>query len=227
MNRIALLVCVLLALFASVCHADGVNGVLSEDRVITLPQDQGKWYVSIVGSAVDNNYQQVVGWFNSDAKMTKLRNTVHFNAVTTDTAIYRERYATTTGQFKITALPCVRLQRPDGVVVYQACGNDIPMTSQGLYGALANSIQVAEGRPILPWRQRMENAVFPCPKPQPQPEPNPDPEPQPIEPQPPLDPPDAPVVDTDLPAAWLIVLALALGSALGAAYQWKKTRRGK
>ena len=221
MNRLILLVC-MLAVFASacLCVADGVNGVLVEERVINLPQDQGQWYLSVVGNATDANYQRVLGWFNSDAKLKTLRNTVHFNPVTTNTAIYRERYATNTGEFRITALPCVRLQQPDGVVIYQACGKDIPMTSQGLYGALADDIQAEGIFPILPWRREMEKRCpGPSPNPQPGPEPQPDPEPQPIDPQPPIDS----VVDVDLPPAWLMVLAAAAGIVGGVAWQWKKT----
>lgn len=219
MNRLILLTCVLLALVASVypCVAGSVNGVLSEERVINLPQDQGKWYISVVGDASDVNYQRTLGWFNSDAKMKRLRDSVHFNPVTTNTAIYRERYAANTGEFKITVLPCVRMQKSDGIVVYQACGKDIPMTSQGLYGALANGVRAAEGIPSMrPWR--------PCPKPDPQPDPSPqpDPEPQPIDPQPPIEP-DAPSVNLDLPPVWLIVLMLVVGVGAGATYQWKKT----
>lgn len=179
----------------------------------------------MVGTATDTNYQRVLGWFNNDTKMKKLRDTVHFCPVTTDTAIYRERYATTTGSYKITALPCVRLQRADGTVVYQACGKYIPMTSQGLYGALANGVQASEGiRPILPWRREMDRRCpGPCPTPGPQPGPSPDPEPQPIDPQPPIEPPDAPEVESDLPPVWLIVLMLVVGVGAGVAYQWKKT----
>jgi len=223
MNRLILLTCVLLALFASICPcvADGVNGVLAEERVITLPQDQGKWYISVFGDANDANYQRVLGWFNSDTKMMKLRDTVQFGPVTTDTALYSERYATTTGEFKITALPCVRLQKPDGVVVYQACGKNIPMTPQGLYGALANGVQVTEGIfPILPWRREMERRCpEPGPNPGPGPGPQPDPEPQPLDPQLPV----VPEIETDLPPAWLIGLMLIVGAGAGVVYQWKKT----
>jgi hypothetical protein len=224
MNRLILLVCVLLASFASIypCVADGVNGVICEERVINLPQDQGGWYISVVGAIGDANYQRVLGWFNTDAKMKKLRDTVHFCPVATDTAIYRERYAMTTGLYKITALPCVRLQRSDGSVVYQACGKNIPMTSQGLYGALANGVQMSEGIfPILPWRREMERRC-PCPQPNPNPNPNPDPDPEP-QPIGPPDAPDVPEVESDLPPVWLIVLMLVAGVGAGVAYQWKKT----
>ena len=223
MNRLLLLVCVMLASFVSICPcaADGVNGVLCEERVINLPQDMGKWYISVVGDANDTNYQRVLSWFNNDTKMKTLRDTVHFCPVTVDTAIYRERYATTIGQYKITSLPCVRLQKPGGLVVYQACGKSIPMTSQGLYGALANDIQVAEGiRPILPWRRDMERRCPVQPSPQPDPDSQPDPEPQPLEPT-----PDAPNigVEADLPPIWLAGLMLVIGVGAGGVYQWKKT----
>ena len=57
MNKLLLCVLCLLAVFAAVtpCLADTVNGVLAEERVINLPQDQSKWFVSVVGNATDRS----------------------------------------------------------------------------------------------------------------------------------------------------------------------------
>jgi len=182
MNKLLLSVLCLLAVFAAAvpCLADTVNGVLAEERVINLPQDQSKWYVSVVGKATDPRYNEIVGWFDTNASLKKLKNQVHFCPVTSDTAIYQARYAS-----NVKALPTVRMQKADGAVVYEAAGKNIPMTAAGLNGAMAGAVNKAAGlRPVLPWRREMERRCpGPCPnpQPQPQPQPQPDPEPQPID----------------------------------------------
>jgi hypothetical protein len=180
MNKLLLSVLCLLAVFAVVvpCLGDTVNGVLAEDRVVNLPQDAGKWHVSVVGNATDPRYNEIVGWFDTNASLKKLKNQVHFCPVTTGTAIYQARYSS-----NVKALPTVRLQKPDGTVVYEAAGKNIPMTAAGLNGALAGAVSTASGlRPVLPWRREMERRCpGPCPNPQPNPQPQPDPEPQPID----------------------------------------------
>jgi len=198
-------------------RADTVNGVLAEERVVNLPNDQGKWYVSVVGNVNDATYLRVLGWFNTNASLKSLKNKVHFCQVTNDTAIYKERYA---GNVK--ALPTVRVQKSDGTVVYEVSGKSIPMTASGLYGAMANGADIAEGaRPVLPWRRGMEKRC-PGPCPQPQPQPQPDPEPQPI------DDGTAPSVEPSggMPVVELIGILLACviaGAAVGLVVQWKKT----
>jgi hypothetical protein len=180
MNKLLLSVLCLLAVFAAVvpCLGDTVNGVLAEERVVNLPQDQCKWYVSVVGNATDARYNEIVGWFDTNASLKKLKDQVHFCPVTSDTAIYQERYAP-----NVKGLPTVRMQKADGTVVYEAAGKNLPMTAAGLNGALAGAVNTAQGiRPILPWRREMERRCpGPCPNPQPQPQPQPDPEPQPID----------------------------------------------
>jgi hypothetical protein len=179
MNKLLLCVLCVLALFAAVapCFADTVNGVLAEDRVVNLPNDQGKWYISVVGNANNARYVEVLGWFDSNPSLARLKDQVHFCPVTSDTAIYTERYAP-----NIKGLPTVRMQKADGTVVYEAAGKDIPMTAGGLNGALAAAVNEARGlRPILPWRRDADNRLNNLERPKPQPQPQPDPEPQPID----------------------------------------------
>ena len=80
MNKLLLSVLCLLAVFAAAvpCLADTVNGVLAEERVVNLPQDQSKWYVSVVGNATDSRYNEIVGWFDTNASLKKLKNQVQF-----------------------------------------------------------------------------------------------------------------------------------------------------
>jgi len=213
MNKLLLSVLCLLALTAVPCFADTVNGVLAEERVINLPQDSAKWYVSVVGNANDAKYKTILGWFDSVPGLKRLKVRVHFCPVTSDTPIYQERYAPNTK-----ALPMVRMQNAEGVVVYQACGNDIPMTGQGLNGALANAVNSAQGvRPILPWRREMERRCpgpGPCPNPNPSPQPTPQPDPEPA----PIDDGGAPNVDPvepEGPTDWLLVPLCGVGFLTG------------
>jgi hypothetical protein len=219
MNKLLLCVLCLLAVFAAAgpCLADTVNGVLVEERVVNLPQDQGKWYVSVVGNATDARYREIVGWFDAHASLKKLKNQVHFCQVTSDTAIYQARYA---GNVK--GLPTIRMQKPDGTVVYEAAGKNIPLTAGGLNGAIAGAVNTASGlRPVLPWRREMERRCpGPCPNPNPQPnpQPQPDPEPQPIDDN---GPPNVdPEPQSELPLWGLALLCLGgvlvgLGSGYG------------
>ena len=216
MNKLLLCVLCLLATFAAVvpCFADTVNGVLAEERVVNLPQDQSKWYVSVVGNATDARYREIVGWFDTHSSLKKLKNQVHFCPVTSDTAIFQARYAS-----NVKGLPTVRMQKPDGTVVYEAAGKNIPLTAGGLNGAIAGAVNTASGlRPILPWRREMERRCpGPCPTPQPNPQPNPQPQPDP-EPQPIDDNNGPPNVDpepqADLPP-WGLVLVCLGGVLVG------------
>ena len=167
-----------------------VNGVLAQERIVKLPDDSGKWFISVVGERNDARYTKVLGWFASDANLKKLKDQVHFCPVDTEMTIYRTRYS-----YFVKELPTVRLQKPDGTVVYEATGDKIPMTAAGLHGAVANAVTKAEGlRPVLPWRADLRRR---CPlKPSPTPQPNPDPDPTPTpDPDPqPIDGPDGPPV---------------------------------
>ena len=131
MNKLLCVLCVLACLTAAVpCSADTVNGVLAEERVVSLPQDQAKWYVSVVGDANNARYNEILGWFDSNPSLTKLKNQVHFCPVATGTAIYKDRYSG-----NVTGLPAVRLQTPDGKVIYEAAGKlmlDLRVARDGL-----------------------------------------------------------------------------------------------
>ncbi len=214
MNKLLLCVLCVLALFATVtpCFADTVNGVLAEERVVNLPQDAGKWYVSVVGNTNDARYNEILGWFESNASLTKLKNQVHFCPVTADTALYQERYAS-----NVKGLPTVRMQRADGTVVYEAAGRNIPLTAPGLNGALAGSAQDAQGLlPLLPWRRNADKRLnnLEHAKPQPQPQPQPDPPPQPLDDN--ATPDDSVTPDgTDCALAWWLLTPLCTVSLLG------------
>ena len=180
--------------------ADDAYGVLhAEERVIDLPADQGKWHVSVVGNPRDAKYQTVEGWFDSHPSLKHFKAQTHFHPIATTSSMYRDRYAKNTPE-----VPCVRIQEADGTVVFQVCGQDIPMSPDALDQAIRTELFL---------RRRC------CPQPQPQPEP--DPEPQPLNH---VGPPDiAPKPKSGLPPWWLLVGLGLLGAGAGVVAKWKET----
>lgn len=224
MRRALLALFVLCMIFAAMspCLAatsGKVNGVLAQERVINPPNDQGKWYISVVGDRNDAQYQTILKWFKEDAALYKLRKQVHYIPVATEgktKPVYLERYKP-----NIEGLPTVRMQNNQGVVIYEAAGDELPFTPDGLYGAMANGVAMkAEGRcrPILPWRREMERRC-PCPQPDPAPEPDDDPEPEPIDDG---GPPDI-ATQSSLPPLWLMLATLVLSAGAGVAVEWRRT----
>jgi hypothetical protein len=214
--RLLLLMCVMSGVLCSLCSGGTINGVLSEERVVRLPNDAAKWYVSVVGAANDIRYQEVLGWFSNVEGLKTLKSQVQFCPVTSDTPIYKERYAP-----NVTALPTVRVQNDKGVVIYEAAGSGIPMTGEGLYAAIAVAVNGSEE--LLPWRRHHAH-----PQPGPTPDPKPDlPSPGPVDPEPqPIDDGGAPVIDMQPEqCVWLLVLlcasALIIGIGVG---QWEKLK---
>ncbi len=187
---------------------DAAYGVkYAEERVIDLPADQGKWHISVVGNPRNAKYQVVKGWFDSHPNLQHLKVQTHFHPIATTTTMYRNRYARNTPK-----LPCVRIQSADGTVMYQVCGQDIPMSADALDQAI---------RTELFRRRRCRPSPQPSPQPQPQPTPLPDPDPQPLDH---LGPPDVvPPPVPNMPPWWLIVGLGVLGSGAGVAAKWKET----
>lgn len=190
----------------------------AEERVINLPQDSAKWYVSVIGDGPE--YKSVLAAFDATDAMKKLKAQVHFLPVQSGTAVYRDRYAKDQGEFAITALPCVRMQTDKGVVVYQACGKQIPSDPSALYAEIASSVEQVSRRVLLPWR-RKHNA---------EPQPEPIPEPMPIdEPPAPIGPPVLEPQQPDFPL-WPAMLCMALflaGLMIGQAEKLKEAQAAK
>lgn len=197
----------MLALLIVAALAIAAFGATTE-RITNLPQDQDMFYVSVVGNGAD--YQRLLGWFNSGDLKT-LRDQVHFCPVTTNSAVYKERYASNTE-----AVPMVRVQEADGVVIYQACGSSIPATAEGLYNNIAAATQARE---LLPWRRRHA---------QPQPSPEPSPEPEPfvdvdVDIAPP--PVNLPVVQPQMQLWPLVLVLFLLGFGIGQVKEAKARRK--
>jgi hypothetical protein len=210
-----LLSLMLLAIVATACpsladdqpselKADEAYGVkYAEERVIDLPADQGKWYVTVFGDPTDAKYRSLKGWFDTHPSLKHLKGQTHFHAIATNTTMYRQRYAASTPK-----LPCVRIQAADSRVMFQVCGRDIPMSADALDQAIRTEL----------FRRRCPQ---PQPQPQPEPQPKPDPAPQPLDH---VGPPDvAPEPKSSLPPWWLLVGLGVLGAGAGVVAKWKET----
>ena len=206
--------------------AETTDGVLTEERIINLPQDQEAWYLSVIGDG--ERYANLISLFENDTQLRSLRDQVKFCPVETNSNLYRERYAA-----NVSGLPTVRLQEANGTVVYEASGDNLPFTAGALYNALADSSTDTNGifrpwrnggRPLLPWRRKMENQIRPAPAPCPTPMPAPTPGPLIINPigPPKFTEPEPEGVSGGM--ALLLSLASVLGGGgVGAVKQLKET----
>lgn len=212
-------------------------GVIANERVVNLPNDSEKWYLSIVGVDGEARYEEILAWFDGDDALKQVRSQVHFREIDSNTIIYKTRYAS-----NVEGLPTVRLQKHNGEVIYEAAGRNLPLTAGGLYGALANSSSKAQGLGIFrPWgRRRRLDLLGPgpidpfdynCPDGR-----------CPIKPptEPEEDPPPAPIDDGGAPemaaqsafdmgsagiGAGVALLCLSGGSGLSLFVQWRRKYR--
>jgi len=191
-----------------VMRADAAYGVrYAQEQVIQLPQDQGRFYLSVFGNEGEYRYEQVKSWIASDPQLSALKAQTIYNTYRVDSVMYRERYAQ-----GISDIPCVRLQTAQGHVVFEATGTNIPMSAEGLYNSIAEGC-------------RKRNHCRPSPSPAPSPVPSPAPTPSPA-------PAPAPIVKpSDFPktGVWIgiVVAGLVIGGAAGVGGSLKKEFKGK
>ncbi len=215
-------------------NADGAE-IKAETRILNLPQDEGKWFVSVVGDPSDQQYVNLLAWFDRNLALSELKAGVHFHGISTKSVAFRSRYAKNVNEF-----PTIRVQKPDGFVIYEAAGDSIPSSAEGLSYEIAGASNMAgwqilrrpifDGRifpifhrPFMPWRQRMERERNKCPDgncPQPGPpvdievdiDIGPEPEPEPVAPS-----------GVSVPAAiGLCLFCFLMGGGAGVAVQWRK-----
>lgn len=178
------------------------------ERVLTLPQDQGAWYLTVFGDANDTKFKILKGWLESDGGLAKLKTQVRYNEYTVDQVRY-QRYAK-----NIPALPCIRLQNEKGLVVSEFFGDNIPAKSIDLYRGIKSDIQ--------------NKTTWGCPRRGcPSPAPKPEPPPPAVTPEPPVGPPVFDDEDEPEPAQesslWILLAILAAlgGGAFGFAQEYK------
>lgn len=136
-------------------------------QVVELPQDQGKYYLSVIGS------DTVSQWFNEHPQLRQLRDQTHYHSVAVSSRAF-EHYRPYTP-----VVPCVRLQTPEGYRVYEATRNEIPRTAEGLLSDIGRRLRCPGGK---------------CPKQKPKEQDDPEPQPlsnysgPPQTPEPPFNP---------------------------------------
>jgi hypothetical protein len=205
-------------------------GQEARERVFDLPQDENKWFISVVGDRDGAHYQMILSWFDENEDLAEMKSQVHFHAIATDSAAYRDRY-----QHNTTDLPMIRVQKADGYVVHEVSGGTVPDTDSALLTELGLATMQAGGpvfnrdgrifpifpifrRPLLPYRHRLEEYLEDqqnddcddCPAPAPIVRPKPKP---PAKPK-----------DKGVPGGIVAVLALlgaGAGGIGGALKKWK------
>ena len=98
-------------------------------------------HISVVGDRSDVQYQQLTAWLRLNDRVQKQK----YHEIMTDTVIYKERYAP-----NVKGLPTVRIQQPDGVVIYEKFGSQLPTTASGLHEDLNIAVLASQ---VFPWRQ--------------------------------------------------------------------------
>jgi hypothetical protein len=181
--------------------------------MLSLPQDQGTWYLTVFGEAEDAKFVELQTWLATDKGLVKLKSQVRFNKYTTDHVRY-QRYVK-----DMPGLPCIRLQNELGMVVSEFWGANIPSASETLYRGIKGDLQDKTSWGCLKRRG--------CPKPKPPVEP---PAPVIVVPEPPvgppvLDPPEEPE-ESNL---WLLLVVLGAlgGGAYGCVEGYKAERVDK
>ena len=194
-----------------VAVADTLYGVKqsTQERVLTLPQDQDKWYVSVFGEDNSDSFLRVKAWFTSHEGLVSLRNQSHYAEYPTSSAHYQQRY-----KASVPALPCVRVQDAKGVVISEFYGEYIPMSAEAMYRGITADIE--DGTANCFRRRRCQ----PQPKPEPKTEPAPAPVPPPKKKEPKKETTPA---RSNLPPAWLVIVAALIGGACGAVQRYRET----
>ena len=229
----ALVFLAMLAMFSAATNGQETKAPAppeARERVFNLPQDEMKWFISIVGSKEEQHYKTLLSWFDTNADLQEMKTQVHFHKIATNSIAFKERYAKDVGVF-----PTIRVQKADGYVVYEAAGSELPGTAEELLTEVGYASHLAGGpifnrdgrvfpifpifrRPLLPYRHRQEQQqkdCDTCPAPSPPPESDinvsvgPQPEPKP----------------NGMPLAAILSLGVIslVGGGLGSAVsQWKK-----
>jgi hypothetical protein len=198
---------ILLTLTCLLAFAVSAFATETGERVLTLPADQGAWYLTTFGDANDAEFIALTGWLESDGGLAKLKTQVRYHEYTTDQIRY-QRYAK-----NIPALPCIRLQNEKGLVVSEFFGDNIPAKSIDLYRGIKSDIQ--------------NKTAWGCPRrgcPSPKPEPPP-PDTKPV-PEPPVGPP---VFEEDEPEPlqesnlWILLalVAAAISGGISVAREYR------
>jgi hypothetical protein len=129
-------------LFGNFCSAQ------TEQRVAP-PDDAGSYYLSIYGHEGDQSYENLQALMRTP-EVTKAASdvAVKYSEVDAGSTMFATRYAAT-----MPALPCIRIQRPDGTTAYQTTGSNVPTSREAIVAAITGSCP----RAILPWNSSIRH----------------------------------------------------------------------
>lgn len=106
---------------------DGFGVNYTKERVLELPRDSNRLFVTVFGNPKDAKYQDVKQWFKDVPELDSIRRQTHFNAIDTTSPDFKSKYAKT-----VPAAPLIRVQTATGGVVYQVSGQNLPMSGEAL-----------------------------------------------------------------------------------------------
>lgn len=115
-------------------RVDAAGGTYYKHQVIELPQDHNKCYCTLMGDTNDPAFRQLVSWFDTTPELAQLKSKTHFHVMDTNSVMYKKRYAQSTGQ-----TPCVRIQQPDGTVIFQCSDKSLPLSGESLANMVSAS----------------------------------------------------------------------------------------
>lgn len=137
MNRVLLILALLFFLFATLAcpfFAMSAQAEMAVDAqpvaIKTLPNDAGKLYLTLFGADGDRQFGHIAYDLDHYPALRQFKGKTHYHAIATSAREYRQ-YAKS-----ISALPCIRLQRADGQIMYEACGDSLPKSAPALLHAL-------------------------------------------------------------------------------------------
>ena len=202
----------LVCLLAFSVNAADVKAEYTQERIVELPQDGGRWYLTLFGDSADPQYQMLRSWLQTHNGLSTLRSQVHYNDYLTTSPRY-PRYAES-----MPGLPCIRLQNSRGTVISEFWSNNIPLTGEALFSSIKGDLRSKASWGLL--RQRRGPQPRRC-RPSPQPTPAPTPAPAPVDTPPVFDEPEDAPEESGFP--WLLALAAAIiGIGVGVGQGYKR-----
>lgn len=106
---------------------DGFGVNYTKERILELPRDGNRMFVTVFGNPKDAKYQDVKQWFKDVPELANIRKQTHFNVIDTTSPDFKVKYGKT-----VPAAPLIRVQTATGGVVYQVSGNNLPLSGEAL-----------------------------------------------------------------------------------------------
>jgi hypothetical protein len=148
MRRLIYLLVTLLAMapLAAMSAEPLATGSLKQ-TVYSLPCDQDKLYLTVVGSTQDRKFNDLCGLFSSTPEWTEVRDETQFTKLATNSTMFKSRYSNDYSDF-----PTIRLQMADGQPVKEWVGRGIPASDELMTTLKAECVrrhrQQKESKPV-------------------------------------------------------------------------------